>query len=609
MSSVNTKAALPPALKAYIEANFHINNLNECLVILPKNLSDLNDVLNHLPDYTIAHINREPDTGDFTLNIHKDPIPTTVIAATDSTGSPITYEKELKTIINSYIDRLKQIVTTVDPKRKITWTQRHFISNLSHQVKTPLNSIISGVQLIEHYVKDEFVNRILEYMLQSSVELTSYINDIVDFYYMKKNVIELRLEPVNLVDTLDYIISIYEQQLIDSNIALDIQMDPKLPITVNLDAKRFTQVLINLIGNAVKYTEYAAGCQQSTDIDSMAIKISAVRRGSSQAMLTIQDTGTGGIDVSNQDKYFEPFYQIETAETQTASPESAQPIWLDAPDGLGLGLCISRYLITKMGGTVQFITPDPGFRTAVQITYPLDILIPTSAITRHHHSGGKPSIAKSRSIPQSLNTLTTYDIPKHHTINIDFVIIDDNSANLELLELILRDKIALNPEHVQYTVIGFIDPLAARDYILQNASNNMIVLADIKMPRLNGFSLVSGILDQVNSSNRPHFVYITALSQLDVTSKIQGITTLHSGCKLNVIYKPINIKTLETTIKTLINEIDYSTVFSEPLTNPVLARHHVSNSLPKSNNSSPGTVRRSPPTTTNINNAYTTTYV
>jgi YesN/AraC family two-component response regulator len=85
----------------------------------------------------------------------------------------------------------------------------------------------------------------------------------------------------------------------------------------------------------------------------------------------------------------------------------------------------------------------------------------------------------------------------------------------------------------------------------------MIVLADIKMPRLNGFALISQVLDQLNPANRPYFVYITALSALDVMGKVNAITTKYTGCKVDVIYKPINIKTLETTLKTIINEIDY----------------------------------------------------
>jgi len=545
---------IPPAIRAYIESQFHISNLNDCLIILPKDISDVSELLHYLPDYTIGHITKEAVTGDLTLNIHKDP-PRGLAMCTAEKDT--VKEKELKTLITTYIDRLKQVVTTTDSKRKISWTQRHFISNLSHQVKTPLNSIISGVQLIEHYVKDEFVHRILEYMLQSSVELTTYINDIVDFYYMKKNDIDLRLEPVCIPNTLEYIIDLYHQQLIDSHITVNIQIDPGMPETVLLDDKRFTQVVMNLFSNAVKYTEYAASNASSntlsyvTDINYHRILINLERRTQTLAAITIQDTGTGGINITDQDKYFEPFNQIEMGE-DVEKELNGQPIWLDAPDGLGLGLCISRYLISRMGGTIRFIEPPDaefGYKTAIQFTFPIDI---TSNRTQ------KPVLINVKSVEKADKLVShgSSQPKQRHVKHVDFVLIDDNQANLELLELIIRDKLALDC-NVDFNIAAFSDPCLARDHILEFNNPNMIVLADIKMPRLNGFALVSGILDQLDPDNRPHFVYITALSASDVTSRVNAIKTEHSGCNLDIVYKPVNIKTLETTIKTIINEIDY----------------------------------------------------
>lgn len=563
---------LPPAIKAYIESQFHISNLNECLIILPKNISDVNELLHYLPDYTIGHINKEPSTGDLTLNIHKDQPRELLQAAIQQAprglatvlpqNKPLSNEKELKTLITTYIDRLKQIVTTVDSKRKISWTQRHFISNLSHQVKTPLNSIISGVQLIAHYVNDEFVSRILEYMLQSSVELTTYINDIVDFYYMKKNDINLRLEPVNIANTLEYTTDLFRQQLIDSQIALEIHIDPSIPKTVLLDDKRFTQVIMNLFSNAVKYTEYAA-CNQ---VKYHNIHIHVERRNQTLAAITIQDTGTGGINVNNQEQYFEPFNQIEQGE-DGEKELNGQPIWLDAPDGLGLGLCIARYLISRMGGTVQFIEAAAGYKTAIQLTFPIDLPSAMhSTITKPVLVNVKPAV---KQLSQSSHHIHVTANMKH----VDFVLIDDNLANLELLELIIRDKLALDC-HVDYNIASFSDPCLARDHILEYSNPNMIVLADIKMPRLNGFALISGILEQLDPNNRPYFVYITALSAMDVTTKIRAITTEHDGCKLDVVYKPINIKTLETTIKTIINELTYQVEYNK-YTVPIKTKPHM----------------------------------
>lgn len=537
---------IPPAIRAYIESQFHINNLNDCLIILPKDISDVSELLHYLPDYTIGHITKDSGTGDLTLNIHKDPPKGLAICNNEKEK-----ERELKSLITTYIDRLKQVVTTTDSKRKISWTQRHFISNLSHQVKTPLNSIISGVQLIEHYVKDEFVHRILEYMLQSSVELTTYINDIVDFYYMKKNDIDLRLEPVCVSNTLEYITDLYRQQLIDSQIAVDIQSDPGMPETVLLDDKRFTQVIMNLFSNAVKYTEYAASNASGASYQDHSILINVERRTPTLAAITIQDTGTGGIDITDQEKYFEPFNQIEMGE-DGEKELNGQPIWLDAPDGLGLGLCISRYLVSRMGGTIRFIEPPDaefGYKTAIQITFPIDIASNRTL---------KPVLINVKSVEKADKLVShgSSQPKQRHVKHVDFVLIDDNQANLELLELIIRDKLALDC-NVDFNVAAFTDPYLARDHILEFNSPRMIVLADIKMPRLNGFAMVSSILDQVDPDNRPHFVYITALSASDVTSRVNAITTEHCGCKLDVVYKPVNIKLLETTIKTIINEIDY----------------------------------------------------
>ena len=133
--------------------------------------------------------NLNPTLGRFTTTTDQ-----TIQTANGEPTPTLIANEQLHELIGEYLSRLAILVeqsSSKEPKPVAIWKHRNFLSSISHQVKTPLSAIFSGTKLIKHYTNNEYIDRICEYMNQSCVELTRYMNDIIDFYYLKQGVLFL----------------------------------------------------------------------------------------------------------------------------------------------------------------------------------------------------------------------------------------------------------------------------------------------------------------------------------------------------------------------------------------------------------------------------------
>ena len=345
------------------------------------------------------------------------------------------------------------------------------INNLSHKVKTPLTAIISGIQLLYNYDHEECVLRIMDYLMQSSIELTQFVNDIMDLYYITQDKFDIEYEAVNLAKLVEYVYSVYALQMQEENINFHYDIANQIPETIITDKKRLTQILINLFSNAIKSFDYDQANKQ------IHIAFNAITP--TRLQINIRDSGRG-VDLKRAETLFDPFYKTDNTE------------------GIGLGLTICRLLIKKIGaGNIQFVEPsEPGFSTE---------LVAEFDIKQEPRQLHRPAIL-TRNIQDPI-----------------LVIIDDNTTNLDLLKIIIKNIIDKNGYTL--TIKPFNDPYAAKSYILANMNKIIMCMVDMKMPKLTGTELIRDIYaNEISNGIIPFSIIIlSALTRNYIAESISGL--------------------------------------------------------------------------------------
>jgi signal transduction histidine kinase/CheY-like chemotaxis protein/CHASE2 domain-containing sensor protein/HPt (histidine-containing phosphotransfer) domain-containing protein len=214
-----------------------------------------------------------------------------------------------------------------------------FLANMSHEIRTPMNGIISFTELLLDTKLNEEQRSFVEIIRGSSDNLLNIINEILDFSKIEAG--ELHLEEINfnLTDSVEQTIEVLANNAYSKGIELSCRIEPTIPNNLQGDPTRLRQILTNLIGNAIKFT----------DRGGVSIDISAIATTDRQTTLyfQVQDTGIG-IEPDSQDKIFHSFSQADSSTTRQYG-------------GTGLGLAISKRLIEMMGGEIGVISaPDAG---------------------------------------------------------------------------------------------------------------------------------------------------------------------------------------------------------------------------------------------------------
>ena len=214
-----------------------------------------------------------------------------------------------------------------------------FLANMSHEIRTPMNGIISFTELLLDSKLNEEQRSFVEIIRGSSDNLLNIINEILDFSKIEAG--ELHLEEINfnLTETVEQTIEVLGNNAYSKGIELSCRIEQTIPRNLQGDPTRLSQILTNLIGNAIKFT----------DRGGVSIDVSAIATNDRQTTLycQVQDTGIG-IDSDSQDKIFHSFSQADSSTTRQYG-------------GTGLGLAISKRLVEMMGGEIGVISaPNAG---------------------------------------------------------------------------------------------------------------------------------------------------------------------------------------------------------------------------------------------------------
>ena len=223
-----------------------------------------------------------------------------------------------------------------------------FLANTSHELRTPLNSIIGflGLILDGYCISKEEEREFVRNASYSAKQLLVIINDVLDLAKIEAGKMKLELEGIELKVILDEVYLLTQVQAQQKGLSFSLVYENDPPPKVYVDSGKLKQVMINLVGNAIKFTD-----------EGEVIIRSRIQEGKGNVLIQVEDTGIG-IPPEMQDKLYEKFRQMDGSSTRKYG-------------GTGLGLTITKNLVEMMGGKIKLESPGEGKGTKVTFTVPL----------------------------------------------------------------------------------------------------------------------------------------------------------------------------------------------------------------------------------------------
>jgi signal transduction histidine kinase/FixJ family two-component response regulator len=340
----------------------------------------------------------------------------------------------LARIMLGHKERERQLVEARLQAERSSREKSTFLANMSHEIRTPMNAILGFCELLAGELKQPRQLQYLHAMRSSADSLLQLMNDILDMSKIEAGVLELRPEPTDPKEICDFLQTVFSEPASKKSIKLECHISEDLPRALLIDRVRLRQVLINLVGNAVKFTDRGKVSVQVRGLN-------LADRSSITLVIEVIDTGVG-IPEHRLDAIFQPFVQAGTHREKENS-------------GTGLGLSIVRRLTEKMGGSVRATS----------------VLGQGSTFRLEFHD--VPISARASSADTSdTSRLLNFDDLTPSTI----MVVDDNQTNRQLVEGIFSGS--------RHRLVLAAD---GQDALLKASLERPdVVLLDLRMPVMDG---------------------------------------------------------------------------------------------------------------------------
>ena len=343
------------------------------------------------------------------------------------------------------------LAKALDKAEAASRAKSDFLATMSHEIRTPMNGVLGMADLLRETNLDDDQKLYVETICKSGNALLTIINDILDFSRIEADRLDLEDKPFDLADCLDQVLTLMSERAREKSLGLVMRYPRTLPRLVIGDDGRVRQIVLNLVGNALKFTE--------TGEVELRVKME-YQAGQSVFIIEVADTGIG-ISSENLERIFEEFQQADNSTTRTYG-------------GTGLGLAITRRLARRMGGEVS-ASSVVGQGATFTVRLPMDLAQVDDNAEDELQSGGDTSDLSPR-------------------VRRRVLVAEDNDVN----QLVLRHM--LDPQKFRLDIVG--NGREALERYRDDPGAWDVILMDISMPvmdgveatrRIRGFELAEGL--------------------------------------------------------------------------------------------------------------------
>jgi len=361
-------------------------------------------------------------------------------------NAQVTAEQKLSDTVKELEKEVHDRTLAENEARQSEQAKASFLAAMSHELRTPLNGVIGASQLLKEGDLPSKKKELVDVVLQSSETLLELINNVMDLSRLDSQLIELEQVPVNIDELFRSTLAPLAFQAKEKGVKFSLVIEDDIPDFVRGDPTRLRQILLNLVGNAVKFTN-------TGEID--VVLDTALER----MRLKVSDTGVG-INSQAQASLFEPYVQADKTTMRKFG-------------GSGLGLTIVKKLVTAMGGKIV-VNSVPGRGSSFTVFLPL--------------KSAKPPVVK----PTSRSEI------KLPPLNI--VVADDNAVNRMVLSRLL--------EADGHKVVTMSNGREVLDYLPDHIVN--VIMMDLQMPVMDGVTAVRKIRSMDGSRSTIPVIAVTA---------------------------------------------------------------------------------------------------
>ncbi|MEX2428246.1 MAG: ATP-binding protein, partial [Bacteroidales bacterium] len=335
-----------------------------------------------------------------------------------------------------------------------------FLANMSHEIRTPMNSILGYADILQYELKEKIHREYVNSIILSAKSLLTLINDILDLSKIEADKLELQFDYVNSKSFFSEFKNIFSPKLSQKAVDLIIEITSGTPAGLYIDEVRMRQILFNLIGNAIKFTDEGEVKLKVYSENPKIVEYTAEKSEEFiDLVIEVSDTGAG-ISKEVQEEIFKPF---------TQAVEHRQE------GGTGLGLAITRRLVTLMNGTIKLSSAlNQGTTFTIKI----------------------PDVAFLRDLEHQL--------PENH--------IDPRSVEFEDATILVADDIEHNRKFLldalKKSRLKILEAKDGREaYRLAKKTIPKLIISDIRMPVMDGFKLLNKIKEDEQLKHIPVIAY------------------------------------------------------------------------------------------------------
>jgi len=348
--------------------------------------------------------------------------------------------------------RQRKLIRTLDTSerqlKEASKIKEQFVANISHEIRTPMNAVLGFAGLLQKTTLDKNQHEYVKSIRSSAENLLTIINDILDLSRIESGMMHIESLPFNLRELLDSLATMMNVKAKNRGLYLRTEVEDSIPENLKGDAVRLTQILMNLLSNALKFT-HEGGVSiklESTDTKDKTIFIQFI----------ISDTGIG-INPEKQKTIFDRFQQAQTETTRRYG-------------GTGLGLSIVKQLVEIQNGSIM-VESEPGKGSIFRVILPFQI-----AAEEEMASAVPATVLVAQPLLQKIKIL----------------VVEDNLMNQKLIHHLMEQW------HIDFDIVP--NGAAAVESLRQKANEYNMVLMDIQMPEMDGYTATEKIRYDLNLS-------------------------------------------------------------------------------------------------------------